>query len=374
MHIEGGMICTIDNSLFYENYLETGGGGGGAVCNVNSTTSIINCTFYKNTAVLRAGAVLNYSTTADAPAFAAIVNSILWQNSASFDRDVCDYAPSTGTATSDLRYCCIRIEPLQNGNINSEPDFLDPGLGNFQLSENSPCIDAGSPDTSSLNLPETDLAGNRRITDGDQDSQAVIDIGVYEFKLNQHPLISGISDFSFVSGESYIINLDTCVIDDDSPHRMNWSVHSTATALLISVENQIVTFQAPGWTGSADVYFSVTDPYGASDSTRISVLVTSASAVEAPNLLLPESIQLFQNYPNPFNARTIIAFEVPESTEISVGIFNMKGELVAELMRERECMGMNSVAWDAGNCPSGSYFIRLAAGAHIVTKKCLLLK
>ena len=65
--------------------------------------------------------------------------------------------------------------------MDSEPMFQDTTSGNFQLSSSSPCIDAGDPDTTGLNLPINDLNGNSRIWDGDEDEISVIDMGAYEY-------------------------------------------------------------------------------------------------------------------------------------------------------------------------------------------------
>jgi len=48
------------------------------------------------------------------------------------------------------------------------------------LSSMSPCIDAGTPDTTGLNLPDFDILGNDRIVDGDGDGFAYIDMGAFE--------------------------------------------------------------------------------------------------------------------------------------------------------------------------------------------------
>jgi hypothetical protein len=45
----------------------------------------------------------------------------------------------------------------------------------------SPCIDAGVPDTTGMELPESDLIGNYRVWDGDGDDVAIIDMGPYEY-------------------------------------------------------------------------------------------------------------------------------------------------------------------------------------------------
>jgi hypothetical protein len=63
----------------------------------------------------------------------------------------------------------------EEGNIFTEPIFVGTGRDQYWLSEISPCINAGIPDTTGLNLPITDLAGNQRIWDGR------IDMGCYEY-------------------------------------------------------------------------------------------------------------------------------------------------------------------------------------------------
>ncbi|MEN8251605.1 MAG: T9SS type A sorting domain-containing protein, partial [Bacteroidota bacterium] len=61
-----------------------------------------------------------------------------------------------------------------DGNMNADPLFSDVLNGDFHLTENSPCIDAGNPDTTGLSLPAYDMDGNPRIYND------VIDMGVYE--------------------------------------------------------------------------------------------------------------------------------------------------------------------------------------------------
>ncbi|MBC8415299.1 MAG: T9SS type A sorting domain-containing protein, partial [Candidatus Cloacimonetes bacterium] len=67
------------------------------------------------------------------------------------------------------------------GNIEEDPLFLLSGDDPYQLSEFSPCIDTGTPDTTGLFLPPWDLLHNHRVWDGDGDGVAIIDMGCYEF-------------------------------------------------------------------------------------------------------------------------------------------------------------------------------------------------
>jgi hypothetical protein len=68
-----------------------------------------------------------------------------------------------------------------NSNIDTDPVFDSSGDNPYQLSPDSPCIDAGSPDTTGMHLPFWDLTGNYRLWDGDMDGDTVVDMGAYEF-------------------------------------------------------------------------------------------------------------------------------------------------------------------------------------------------
>jgi hypothetical protein len=65
-----------------------------------------------------------------------------------------------------------------NGNISVEPGFVDPSGGNYRLTKGSACVDAG--DDSAPGLPSTDLDGRPRISDGNRDDIARVDMGAYE--------------------------------------------------------------------------------------------------------------------------------------------------------------------------------------------------
>ena len=62
------------------------------------------------------------------------------------------------------------------GNISADPLFVS--ATDFRLQAGSPAIDAGDP--AATGLPATDLAGAARVTDGNGDGMAVVDMGAYE--------------------------------------------------------------------------------------------------------------------------------------------------------------------------------------------------
>ena len=66
-------------------------------------------------------------------------------------------------------------------NLDLDPLFTLNEENPYSVSENSPCIDSGTPDVSDLDLPLWDILGNERIWDGNDDGTAIIDMGAYEF-------------------------------------------------------------------------------------------------------------------------------------------------------------------------------------------------
>jgi hypothetical protein len=83
---------------------------------------------------------------------------------------------------------------------------------------------------------------------------------------------------------------------------------------------------------------------------------------------------LLQNYPNPFNPVTIIRYELPKESNVSLRVFNMLGQEVAVLVDEVQAAGHRSVEFNASGLPSGMYLYRLTAGDFVATKKLVLLK
>ncbi len=88
----------------------------------------------------------------------------------------------------------------------------------------------------------------------------------------------------------------------------------------------------------------------------------------------PRGFSLSQNYPNPFNPETVIQFEVAERSDVSLKVFNVLGEEVAELVSETKSPGIYNVSLDAGRISSGVYFYRLQAGGFVETRKMVLLR
>ncbi len=92
------------------------------------------------------------------------------------------------------------------------------------------------------------------------------------------------------------------------------------------------------------------------------------------NVNQPFEFKLLQNYTNPFNPETVIQFSIPESSHIILSVFNSLGQLISTLVNETKSPGNYSITFNGSNFPSGVYYYSLTAGAHISTKKFILLR
>jgi len=93
-----------------------------------------------------------------------------------------------------------------------------------------------------------------------------------------------------------------------------------------------------------------------------------------PGDTLPTAFALDQNYPNPFNPTTTIRYDLPESAEVRLEVYNVMGQRVAVLVNAGQTAGSHSVSFDASNLASGVYHYRLQSGNEVLTRKMTLIK
>jgi len=106
-------------------------------------------------------------------------------------------------------------------------------------------------------------------------------------------------------------------------------------------------------------------------------VVTDVEVVD--NTGLPVDYALQQNYPNPFNPSTVIKFELPRRSELSITVYNLLGQRVIDLVDAEYPAGNHEITWDGKSSSgqqvsTGIYFYRIVAGDYINTKKMILLK
>ena len=89
----------------------------------------------------------------------------------------------------------------------------------------------------------------------------------------------------------------------------------------------------------------------------------------------PDGYKLEQNYPNPFNSITNFKFQILNSGNIKIIIYDLSGKEITTLVNERLQAGTYQQRFDAGSLSSGVYFYALLAdGKRVDTKKMVLVK
>jgi hypothetical protein len=123
--------------------------------------------------------------------------------------------------------------------------------------------------------------------------------------------------------------------------------------------------------------------YKPSDKVRNFELVISKAHFET-YAAIPEKFELLQNYPNPFNPETWIPFKLSETSDVSVKIYNVAGQLVRTLELGRQEAGSytakeRTAYWDGKNASGevvagGVYFYHIQSGPFHATRKMVILK
>jgi hypothetical protein len=114
--------------------------------------------------------------------------------------------------------------------------------------------------------------------------------------------------------------------------------------------------------------------------------ITLVGIEDEPNSAIPQKFTLDQNYPNPFNPATTLKYALKQNANVTLKIYNMLGQEVKTLVKEKQTAGYKEILWDGTNkdgvqVPSGIYLYRLEANpssgpaqAFMQSKKMILLK
>ncbi|RKX25676.1 MAG: hypothetical protein DRP47_09405, partial [Candidatus Zixiibacteriota bacterium] len=145
---------------------------------------------------------------------------------------------------------------------------------------------------------------------------------------------------------------------------MNWTGGN-------SVVFDTLTFSSPG----SKYVFSIKDPIVSLSPywTGRYVFKAASDVTEIPGDL-PETYSLSQNYPNPFNPNTVINFDVPVKSHVSLKVYNILGQLVETLVDKEMSPGPYEATFDGTGIASGIYFYKLETDKFTETKKMVLVK
>lgn len=163
---------------------------------------------------------------------------------------------------------------------------------------------------------------------------------------------------SQISRDSSLDILSTLLYDDD-----NYAEMDTSSFINMSFDLSLITPVSSGYT--RDYVLETVGKYTQS-SNKYQLNVDNQ---------LPKIFQLYQNYPNPFNPKTIIKYDLPTNTKVTIKIYDILGREVQTLLNdELKSTGRYEIEWNAINYASGVYFYRIEAGSFVQAKKMILLK
>ncbi len=122
---------------------------------------------------------------------------------------------------------------------------------------------------------------------------------------------------------------------------------------------------AESWQASSDNGF----PFG-SPGMAGWLGVESPSSPES----LPSDITLSPAYPNPFNSMVNLTLYIPSREQITLKIFDIRGNVIATLLSGIKIPGTYELTLNVSDLPSGVYFARLLTGNQQQTRSLILIK
>jgi len=101
---------------------------------------------------------------------------------------------------------------------------------------------------------------------------------------------------------------------------------------------------------------------------------SSGLNIENMELYAVQNFQLYDNYPNPFNPTTIISYNLYNSTNVKIEIYNTLGQRISELVNLYQPAGFHRTSFDASGLPSGIYIYKISTQYYSESKKMILVK
>jgi hypothetical protein len=110
-----------------------------------------------------------------------------------------------------------------------------------------------------------------------------------------------------------------------------------------------------------------------------SAKVSVETAIDTKEENIATDFKLSQNYPNPFNPNTTIEYRIPNSSPVTLKIYNIQGQEIATLVNANHPAGKYSVTWNGKDrfgrpVASGTYIYQITAGKYRESRQMVLMK
>jgi len=162
-------------------------------------------------------------------------------------------------------------------------------------------------------------------------------------------------------------------------YEVDWVTVLGGDGSLVNGESQFITFNfnslfmSPGFY-EGNVYLN---------SNMGSILIYLQMAILEPlgigDGTIPMKFSVSANYPNPFNPSTRFIISIPDRSNVSTSVFDLKGRRIATLLNSELDTGVYDLTWQGINdigspVSAGIYILRVDAGKYHHNQKMIYIK
>ena len=277
------------------------------------------------------------------------------------------------------------------GNINGTID--QEGLAIVDIFDVMELVDillSDDQESCGSEIADLNSDGNQNVVDiiflvqmllgGDFESISSYDPGLFEIDNSGIDTRISISNDSKLSGLQFSTNLDEVSENDLSSLILpeGWVVEYVLNNQKLDVlifdmsgQNSVETLDLKFSSVSSNSFENIVLASGDAQQIEYTVIEKYDEQIE----ISPDDYQLYSLYPNPFNPSLNIYFSTATPGKTDIVIYNSNGQEVGNVLRNEYLQSGNyNFSWDAGNNPSGLYFVKLESRNFTQVKKALFLK
>jgi hypothetical protein len=221
-------------------------------------------------------------------------------------------------------------------------------------------------------LIKTDADGNlewSKVYGGDNEEKMDC---ILQDTLNSYVFCGYTSSFDVQQAAIYVVKTDS-VGNTGSDDRSVQTITRESELVVTPIEIEQLMFTIPNFISFPVSVASI----DVADSSVIDMWTGIKSVNTDP---IPESFNLSQNYPNPFNPVTTIEYSIPQTTRVSLRIYDVNGREIRTLLVNRiTTAGNYRVNWNGNDnygipAASGTYFYQLKTAGFVKTLKMIYIK
>jgi len=371
----------VRNNIIYNNHTT---GRGALFVDINIGVIVENNTIVGNVCNRDAAGIFNRSPNS------VFRNNIVWGN-----MDIENQI--MGIGSDDVFEYSFTDQKFddQSTIFNAYPEFGD---SNFILCQNSPCVDAGNPDTNFNDIEDGSTSGKAKLPAlGDIRN----DIGAYG-----GPHADIFPDFHYEAISMHtLLSFPTIMVNDSSTKEIEFSNLGTTIMKIdsftmnntneLSLKNNVISeckpmqncvinvtwkpLQAGNLRDTLKIFHNLTEVANPAIVKIYGTAEGETGMDDDLNAQVPLKFELQQNFPNPFNLETKICFQIKEKSHVILKIYNITGIEILTLVNQTKPAGKYTVSWGGTNqqgqiVPSGVYVCHLRAGEFSDKKKLMVLK